>query len=84
MNVPNVEIYTIPTCSDCNDAKRFFREHNIAYIDYNCEEDPKYAEEVWKLTRKQIVPTIKIGDQVFIGFSANYEEIQKLLQVTNS
>jgi len=74
-----VTIYTIPTCSDCNDAKRFFRDNGIAYTDYNCEEDPSKAEEVKQLTGKQIVPTIKINDQIFVGFSANYTEIEKLL-----
>lgn len=80
MNLPTVEIYSIPTCSDCNEAKRFFQEHHIPYKDYNCEEDLKYAEEVRKLTRKQMVPTIKINGHIFVGFSANYEDIKKLLK----
>ena len=41
-----IKIYTIPTCSDCNFAKRYFKENDILYTDYNCEEDPKYPEEV--------------------------------------
>lgn len=51
-----VKIYTIPTCSDCNFAKRYFKENDILYTDYNCAEDPKYPEEVWNLTGKQVVP----------------------------
>ncbi|KOR89183.1 glutaredoxin family protein [Paenibacillus solani] len=76
----SVEIYTIPTCSDCNYAKRYFREHEITYKDYNCEEDIKYAEEVYNLTGKQVVPTIVIDDQVFIGFAENLTEISSLIK----
>jgi len=74
-----VKIYTIPTCSDCNYAKRYFKENEMPYIDVNCEEDSKYPEEVWNLTGKQIVPTIVIGDKVFVGFAENLSEISGLL-----
>ncbi|WP_163858619.1 glutaredoxin family protein [Paenibacillus elgii] len=75
----SVKIYSIPTCSDCNYAKRYFKEHEIAYTDYDCEENVKYAEEVWNLTGKQIVPTIVIGDKVFVGFAENLSEISELI-----
>ncbi|GGD62951.1 glutaredoxin family protein [Paenibacillus nasutitermitis] len=75
-----IRIYTIPTCSDCHFAKRYFNEKKIAFIEFNCEEDMKYAEEVLELTGKQIVPTIVIQEKVFIGFAENLNEISKLLQ----
>ncbi|UVI29401.1 glutaredoxin family protein [Paenibacillus spongiae] len=76
----SLKIYTIPTCSDCNHAKRYFAENNIPYIEYNCEDDMKYPEEVFRLTGKQTVPTIVIQDKVFVGFADNFTEITKLLQ----
>ncbi|MFD2114314.1 glutaredoxin family protein [Paenibacillus yanchengensis] len=79
MNEP-VKIYTIPTCSDCNYAKRYFTENNVPYEDLNCAENPAYPEEVWKLTGKQVVPTIVINGEVFVGFAENLTDIQKLLQ----
>ncbi|HBS46925.1 Glutaredoxin-like protein NrdH [compost metagenome] len=75
-----IKIYTIPTCSDCRFAKRYFNEHQIPYIEFNCEEDVNYAKEVLELTGKQIVPTIVIQDKVFVGFSENLNEISNLLQ----
>jgi glutaredoxin len=78
MNEP-IKVYTIPTCSDCNYAKRYFNEHNVTYTEYNCEENAKYAEEVWNLTGKQIVPTIVIGGKVFVGFAENLKEISDIL-----
>ncbi|WP_440118712.1 glutaredoxin family protein [Paenibacillus sp. QZ-Y1] len=75
----SIQIYSIPTCSDCNYAKRYFNEHELPYTDYNCEEDAKYAEEVRNLTGKQVVPTIVIGDKVFVGFAENLTEISELV-----
>ncbi|MFC9774130.1 glutaredoxin family protein [Paenibacillus chitinolyticus] len=75
-----IKIYTIPTCNDCQFAKRYFNEHQIPYIDFNCEEDVKYAKVVLELTGKRIVPTIVIQNKVFVGFAENLNEISKLLQ----
>jgi len=75
----SIKIYTIPTCSDCNYAKRFFKEKNIPYTDFDCTENVDYEEEVKTLTGKKIVPTIVIDDKVFIGFTDNIKEINELL-----
>ncbi|MDR9854905.1 glutaredoxin family protein [Paenibacillus sp. VCA1] len=76
---PSVKIYTISTCSDCHQAKRYFKEHQIDFIEYNCEDNPEYAEEVLRLTGMQTVPTIVIDDQVFVGFADHFKEITALL-----
>lgn len=75
-----VKIYTIPTCSDCNHAKRYFKENQIPYVDLNCEENESYPKEVWDLTGKQIVPTIVIEDKVFVGFADNFKQISEVLK----
>ncbi|MDN4068736.1 glutaredoxin family protein [Paenibacillus sp. FSL R5-0407] len=74
-----VKIYTIPTCSDCNNAKRFFKEQQVPFEEFNCEENEEYPKIVWELTGKQIVPTIVIGDQVFVGFADHFSEIRELV-----
>lgn len=73
-------IYSIPTCSDCQFAKRYFNEHQVPYVDYNCEENIEYVKEVLELTGKQVVPTIVIREKVFVGFAENLNEISKLLE----
>ncbi|MDF2715000.1 MAG: glutaredoxin family protein [Paenibacillus sp.] len=74
-----IKLYTIPTCSDCNYAKRYFKEQKVSFTEYNCEENVQFQEEVWNLTGKQIVPTIVIGGKVFVGFAENLKEISELL-----
>ncbi|ACX64300.1 glutaredoxin family protein [Paenibacillus sp. FSL H8-0457] len=75
-----LKIYTIPTCSDCHHAKRYFKEQQVPYTEYDCTQNPEYPEEVRRLTGKQIVPTIVIGDNVFIGFADNFQEIRELIK----
>lgn len=75
-----LKIYTIPTCSDCHHAKRYFKEQEVPYTEYDCTQNPEYPEEVRQLTGKQIVPTIIIGDNVFIGFADNFQEIRELIK----
>ncbi|WP_037465455.1 glutaredoxin family protein [Shimazuella kribbensis] len=80
MEQQNIVIYTIPTCSDCHDAKRFFQESGVTYLEKDCTTDANYPQEVFDLTGKQVVPTIVLEDQVFIGFSNNYEKIVSILK----
>ncbi|WP_028776037.1 glutaredoxin family protein [Shimazuella kribbensis] len=78
MRQPNVVIYTIPTCSDCHDAKRYFQENGVVFTEKDCTTNPDYPQEVYDLTGKQIVPTIVVDDHVFVGFSNNYEDINQI------
>lgn len=75
---PSIKIYTIPTCSDCAFAKRYFGERGLSYTELKCEEEEAYRREVWELTGKQVVPTIVIDGQVFVGFADNLSEIAAL------
>lgn len=76
----NITIYTIPTCSDCHDAKRYFQEQGLEYMEKDCTTDPRYPQEVWDLTKKKVVPTIVIDDEVWVGFGEHYEEIDQYIQ----
>ncbi|MGM0878184.1 MAG: glutaredoxin family protein [Bacillota bacterium] len=81
MENQKVEIYTTKTCSDCKAAKEFLSSHSISYIENDIEDDSKNMNNLIALTgkHKHIVPTIKFGDEVFIGFSINREKIESLL-----
>ncbi|MCM3443364.1 glutaredoxin family protein [Metabacillus halosaccharovorans] len=79
MENQKVEIYTTKTCPDCKAAKEFLSSHSISYIENDIEDDSKNMDNLIALTGKHIVPTIKFGDEVFIGFSINREKIESLL-----
>ncbi len=71
-----VTIYTTPTCHFCHLAKDYFKEHNVAYEEYNVADDMEKRTEMLNLTGQMAVPVIKIDDYVTIGFDqAKVEEL---------
>jgi glutaredoxin len=65
---PEVVIYTTPTCSYCNAAKRWFKEHGVAYTEHDVSRDPARAAELYRLTGQGAVPVIRVGGQLLVGY----------------
>jgi glutaredoxin-like YruB-family protein len=63
-----VTIYSTKTCHYCQLAKAYFKEHNVAYTEYNVGEDAEKRKEMVELTGQLGVPVIRIGDTVLVGF----------------
>lgn len=68
-----VAIYSTPTCHFCHDAKDFFKEHNVAFDEYNVASDAARRDEMIKKTGKLAVPVITITDEsgneeVIVGY----------------
>ncbi|MBO0586910.1 glutaredoxin domain-containing protein [Sporosarcina sp. E16_8] len=84
-----LELYTRPTCSDCQDAKAYLAKHRISYIDYDLSKDPVKEQELIKLSGARMVPTFVFKDKslvglmskpkVLIGFEQNFDEIIGIL-----
>ena len=89
MKSSQFELYTRPTCSDCQVAKAFLAEHNIPYIGYDLSIEPEREKELIKVSGSRVVPAfvfkkkslLGFGSKpkVLIGFERNEEEIKKLL-----
>ncbi|MDO8557362.1 MAG: glutaredoxin domain-containing protein [Candidatus Jorgensenbacteria bacterium] len=77
--MPNVTIYTTPSCVYCKMAKEFFKSHNIEYREMNVESDLKAQEEMIKKTGQLGVPVIEINGSIVIGF--NKSNIEGLLGI---
>jgi S1-C subfamily serine protease len=65
---PEVVLYGTPTCAPCDQAKRWFSEHGVAYTYHDVSRDPVRAAELVRLTGQNAVPVIRVGGQVMIGF----------------
>jgi glutaredoxin 3 len=63
-----VTIYSTTTCHYCQLAKAYFKEHNVAYTEYNVGEDAEKRKEMVELTGQLGVPVIRVGDTVLVGF----------------
>lgn len=73
----NVSIYTTPSCQYCKMAKELFKEHNIAYNEYNVAIDAEKRNEMIERSGQMGVPVIQIDDNLIVGF--NKEKISELL-----
>ncbi|MFI8575934.1 glutaredoxin family protein [Rossellomorea aquimaris] len=84
-----LELYTRPTCSDCQAAKEYLSGQNINYVHKNVGEDERFEKELKEVSGSRIVPSFTFykkglfGKKRFvknlIGFENNKEEIKQLL-----
>jgi len=74
-----VTVYSTPTCTYCNQIKRYFDEKGIKYRDIDVSRDQKAAEQMVKRSGQQGVPQTDINGQIVIGFDRM--KINKLLGI---
>ena len=64
----DVVMYSTSWCPYCRKARRFFRQANIPYTEYDVEKSARAYEEYQRISGRG-VPVIVIGDQVIQGFN---------------
>jgi len=85
-----LELYTRPTCSDCQDAKKYLTSNGIHYADKDVSKNPSLEEEIKKISGTRIVPMFAFYKKGlfgkrklvkhFIGFENNRDEIISILK----
>ena len=67
--VSDVVLYCTPWCQDCPQARQYFQEHNIPYIEVDISRDWAAAARVraWAGGVEE-TPTLKIHGQVMVNF----------------
>ena len=65
---PKVIIFTTPTCSFSNAAKRYFREKKIRFRDVDVSRDQRAARDMQRKTGQSGVPVILINNRPIVGF----------------
>jgi glutaredoxin-like YruB-family protein len=65
---PRVIVFSTPTCSFCNMAKKYFREKGIKFSDVDVSCDPAAARDMVRRSGQQGVPVIDIGGKIVVGF----------------
>lgn len=63
-----VEIYTTPTCVYCLQAKDYFKENNLDYVEYNVATDLEKRKDMIEKSGQMGVPVISVGETVVVGF----------------
>ena len=65
-----VVMYSTEWCGVCKKAKKYFKQHRIAFREYDIDKSEK-ARARWKKLGGRGVPVILIGRKKMHGFSAN-------------
>ncbi len=74
---PRVIVFSTPSCSYCNLAKKYFREKNIKFRDVDVSRDQAAARDMVRRSGQQGVPVIDIGGKIVVGFDR--PKVDKLL-----
>jgi len=72
-------IYTTKTCPHCVTAKKYLTTQGLSYIEKDVSSDPLASREMSELGARG-VPTLKINNQVLVGFSP--QEVMRLLKTS--
>lgn len=78
---PKVVMFTTPTCSFCNAAKRYFREKNIRFTEVDVSRDMSAARDLQRRTGQTGVPVILINNRPIVGFDR--PKINQMLNIKN-
>jgi len=65
---PKVVVFSTPTCSFCNMAKKYFREKGVKFTDVDVTRDSAAARDMIRRSGQSGVPVIDIGGKIVIGF----------------
>ncbi|ROL60622.1 NrdH-redoxin [Bacteroidetes/Chlorobi group bacterium MS-B_bin-24] len=77
---PKVVIFTTPTCSFCNAAKRHLREKKVPFKEVDVSRDMAAFRDMQRRTGGNTgVPVILINNRPIIGFDK--QQIDKLLNI---
>lgn len=79
--MPNVIIYSTPTCHFCHMAKEFFDAHGVKYTDKNAAADLEARKEAVQKSGQMGVPVIDVDGNIIVGFDE--DELRRLLQINN-
>jgi len=65
---PRVIVFSTPTCSFCNMAKKYFREKGVQFKDVDVSRDAAAARDMMRRSGQGGVPVIDIGGRIVVGF----------------
>ncbi len=76
--MPNIKVYSTPSCPWCIKAKDYFKSKKLKFMNYNVAEDEAARNEMIEKSGQMSVPVIDIDGKILIGF--NLVEIEKALK----
>jgi glutaredoxin-like YruB-family protein len=68
--MPNVKVYSTPTCSYCIRVKEYLKEHAVVFETIDVASDRAGLQEMMRVSGQMGVPVIVIDDEVIVGFDS--------------
>ena len=66
--MPNILIYSTPTCAYCKMAKDYLNSRSIPFTDIDVSADPSKAQQMYEKSGQFGVPVIDVDGKIVIGF----------------
>ncbi|GGL72333.1 NrdH-redoxin [Deinococcus aerolatus] len=66
--MPDITVYTVPGCADCEAVKQLMNSKGAAFTEKNVREDAAALAEMQVRAGVRIAPVTVIGGQVFSGY----------------
>ena len=63
-------MYSTAWCGVCKRARKYMQEQGIPFTEYDVDTNVQARNEYLLLNPRRSVPTLKIGNEVVVGFSA--------------
>lgn len=77
--MPNVKVYSTPTCPYCKMVKQFLTEHQVTFEEVDVAANQSAAQEMVTKSGQMGVPVLDIDGQIVVGFDKG--KIKKLLSI---
>ncbi len=62
------KVYTTTHCPYCRKVKDYLKKIGMPFVEYNLDKNPKYVQEVIRLTHQTGVPVVVLKGRKIIGF----------------
>lgn len=83
--MPEITLYTVPNCADCQAVKRLLTYHGVPFTEKNVRGDPEALAEMQRRADVRIAPVTVIGEQAFYGpFDNQRPRILAAIQTASS
>jgi glutaredoxin-like YruB-family protein len=66
--MPNITIYSTPTCGYCQQAKQYLKSKNVPYTEVDVSTDRAKQEEMIKKSGQFGVPVIDVDGKIIVGY----------------
>lgn len=67
--MPEVKVYSTPSCPWCKRAKKFLEDNSIPFKDIDVAADKAAREEMIRKSGQLGVPVIEIDGEIVIGYN---------------